>query len=326
MNKLTVTLKQHTPLIHFQHGQEGATLRASEVKPKLDKFIFTKLGKGDYEAGKLFVENNHRNWLVGDGEHPALDYKMRFLADEFDRKVALKVSPDKNPQMYKTEPYPDLSNSLIMSNMGGRAQDEVLNFSFASKVALNISTLHEELVGEVKKYLFAFFSEQNFGNRTSKGFGSFLPTHFNGIEIDPPSILSDYYMTFHLLDVCSEVNAYKDIFRIINTAWKCLKRTPGRDGKDIRSVLCGANPSFSKIQDRIPSPIIFKPIIYKEKGYWDVYIYIFFDEAIITNALTRLGKKELRQRIKERWLNDSKSLEMILSSVSKLNIDGFEIE
>ena len=49
MNTLTIKLKQHTPLIHFQHDQEDATLRASEVKPKLDKYIITQLGEGDYE-------------------------------------------------------------------------------------------------------------------------------------------------------------------------------------------------------------------------------------------------------------------------------------
>lgn len=36
MYRLEFTLKQHTPIIHFQHDQYGATLRASEVKPKLD--------------------------------------------------------------------------------------------------------------------------------------------------------------------------------------------------------------------------------------------------------------------------------------------------
>jgi hypothetical protein len=38
--QLQFTLWQHTPLIHFQHHQDGATLRATEVKPKLDRFIF----------------------------------------------------------------------------------------------------------------------------------------------------------------------------------------------------------------------------------------------------------------------------------------------
>ena len=40
--KLKFTLKQHTPIIHFQHNQHGATLRASELKPKLDKFLMKK--------------------------------------------------------------------------------------------------------------------------------------------------------------------------------------------------------------------------------------------------------------------------------------------
>ena len=78
MNTLTIRLKQHTPLIHFQHDQEGATLRASEVKPKLDKYILTQLGGGDYEKGK--AEAKSKGWLVGKGEHYALDYKMRIEA------------------------------------------------------------------------------------------------------------------------------------------------------------------------------------------------------------------------------------------------------
>ena len=42
MYKLRFILKQHTPLIHFQHDQDGATLRATEVKPKLDRFLIEK--------------------------------------------------------------------------------------------------------------------------------------------------------------------------------------------------------------------------------------------------------------------------------------------
>ena len=41
--QIQFTLRQHTPIIHFQHHQDGATLRASEVKPKLDKFLIEKL-------------------------------------------------------------------------------------------------------------------------------------------------------------------------------------------------------------------------------------------------------------------------------------------
>ena len=37
--KVEFTLKQHTPIIHFQSDQVGATLRATELKPKFDRFL-----------------------------------------------------------------------------------------------------------------------------------------------------------------------------------------------------------------------------------------------------------------------------------------------
>ena len=55
MKTLKVTLKQHTPLIHFQHDQYGATLRASEVKPKLDRFIIAHAFNNEYERCKHYL-------------------------------------------------------------------------------------------------------------------------------------------------------------------------------------------------------------------------------------------------------------------------------
>jgi hypothetical protein len=97
MYKLEFTLKQHTPLIHFQHDQEGATLRATEVKPKLDKFVIEKLTnrtgivaldefrhkttKKIRESSTLKdnpdFENKWLDKLVGkSNEHLALNYKL----------------------------------------------------------------------------------------------------------------------------------------------------------------------------------------------------------------------------------------------------------
>jgi len=45
MYKVTFILKQHTLLIHFPHEQDGATLRAIEVKPKFDRFIFESIAE-----------------------------------------------------------------------------------------------------------------------------------------------------------------------------------------------------------------------------------------------------------------------------------------
>lgn len=41
--KTVIILNQQSPILHFQHQQQGATLRASEVKPKLDRFIKEKI-------------------------------------------------------------------------------------------------------------------------------------------------------------------------------------------------------------------------------------------------------------------------------------------
>ena len=57
-------LQQQTPMIHFQHDEPGACLRASEVKPKLDRFLLKQLGDGIKPE-----------WKIGTTE--ALDYKMR---------------------------------------------------------------------------------------------------------------------------------------------------------------------------------------------------------------------------------------------------------
>ena len=77
--KLTFKLKQHTPIIHFQHDQHGATLRATEVKPKLDRFLIEKLQLTQKVNGKEVPKPEFKKWFINEGkEHPALDYKMRF--------------------------------------------------------------------------------------------------------------------------------------------------------------------------------------------------------------------------------------------------------
>lgn len=48
MYKYEFELKQITPMIHFQHDESGATLRSTEVKPKLDKFLWYCIQEKNY--------------------------------------------------------------------------------------------------------------------------------------------------------------------------------------------------------------------------------------------------------------------------------------
>ena len=145
MHKLEIKLKQHTPMIHFQHDQEGATLRASEVKPKLDRFILTRLGNGDYKKG--CEEAKSKGWLVGKGDHNALDYKMRIVSTDFSPvSIDIKIQKENGiakfdnigRQLFTTNNYPGNTSSLIMSNIGGRVKEEVFNLILANKIIMTI--------------------------------------------------------------------------------------------------------------------------------------------------------------------------------------------
>lgn len=147
--QINCTLKQHTPLIHFQHKQAGATLRATELKPKLDKFILTKLGKGNYEQGCQLAKAN--KWLVGKGEHNALDYKVKVESKGDLIEGEVEIMPSTREKWIARE-----STTLTI-------------FSFNTKL---IEELDEELIK-------TFFVLTNFGKRQSKGFGCFYPDSLN---------------------------------------------------------------------------------------------------------------------------------------------------
>ncbi|MBV6473547.1 MAG: hypothetical protein JPMHGGIA_01832 [Saprospiraceae bacterium] len=109
---LKFTLKQHTPIIHFQHDQEGATLRATEVKPKLDLFIMKKCltsknitwehdqdARDKFKQAALHPGNDNdkkpwKNWLMGKGKsiNIALDYKIE-IQSTLDKYVLFSAMP-----------------------------------------------------------------------------------------------------------------------------------------------------------------------------------------------------------------------------------------
>lgn len=137
MHRLEFTLRQHTPLIHFQHGQDGATLRATEVKPKLDRFIINKIG------GIETVKNVYPNWLISLGNNDGLNYKLRI----------------------RSKGDPVFTNHRIIT-------EDFVGVSYASHIFLvttNLKSLNDALNENIE----AFFSSMNFGRRSSKGYGSF---------------------------------------------------------------------------------------------------------------------------------------------------------
>lgn len=232
MHTLTIKLKQHTPLIHFQHDQDGATLRASEVKPKLDKFILLSLGMGNFQSGLNQAKTN--GWLVGKGNYPAFDYKVRIEAKEKDEDVMLtvdqKVDSRTRSVKYITKEFP-----FLIANMGGKdTEDELMNLSLYNNVTMRIATNHQDLCTFLYSIVETFFAQNNFGQRQTKGFGSFSVISKQKNDEDLKNVewkshFKEYYengtplMKFSLNSKDSEFGKQFMLFSVMDFYWRCLK-------------------------------------------------------------------------------------------------------
>ena len=195
--QINFKLKQHTPLIHFQHDQAGATLRATELKPKLDKFILAKVGDGDKDAG--YIKAKEKGWLVGNGEHRALDYKVKIIA---------KKSVDKNMK----------ANPLYFGNMGNTPPK--YHVSAVGEVSVVIFCFYEELKKTIDSAIADFFALNNFGTRQGKGIGSFYPTDIKKYPFPESSF--DYSFRINTYDFQLSRNR-PSIFQIIDLFYKSIR-------------------------------------------------------------------------------------------------------
>lgn len=279
MNKLTITLKQHTPLLHFQPMQEGATLRASEVKPKLDKFLLTKLGNGNYDQGIEIAKQ--KGWLLMNGKNDckALNYKMR-IAAKGEEEVFLNVDANKKG-LPETELFPN-----VLSNMGGKdSEEELANLVMSDEIKVTIivtqkqgeESLYDYLKDEEKELLPAFFANHNFGQRKTKGFGSFSVTKIESED----GCSKDYHAIYYHFPVGTpwlkipkgkgdEFNIQLRLFKALDYYWKCLKS--------------GVNYTKRKIKDDCDVEILFP------ERYVKAYLYKYLNSHNLTWE---------KQRIKE---------------------------
>ncbi|MCG8576532.1 MAG: hypothetical protein MI810_16760, partial [Flavobacteriales bacterium] len=170
--KLTFRLKQHTPMIHFQADQHGATLRASELKPKLDRFIIDQIGltktvvvKGE---NKEIQRDEFKDWFISE-QHLALDYQVKIKATNIKKNVIHNGS-DKVPNFF--------------ANIGDNYKDVYL--TKADQIFVEIIVMNQSLKEKIDSYFGQFLLGTNFGMRQSKGFGSYsLENHpFESTDFD----------------------------------------------------------------------------------------------------------------------------------------------
>ena len=135
--KVEFTLKQHTPIIHFQSVQSGATLRASELKPKFDRFL------------KKYAFDNKipEEFRISD-DKDAFNYKIKISS--IDPKI---IEFEKYPPLYFAR---DTKRKIL-----------------SGTITITFMSFHSSLIDIIKSNFEKFLSNTNFGTRQSKGYGSF---------------------------------------------------------------------------------------------------------------------------------------------------------
>ncbi len=226
MKTLKVTLEQHTPLIHFQHDQYGATLRASEVKPKLDRFLLEKLKHDSFiiekallhckkgiskheldESGLAFKYifcKKEENWM---GLSDSLSYKLRIVTNKKDY-VNLKMTSNKFP--------------FMLCNMDKKESD-LVQFSFYKKIDLEFMSKYANLIDKIAEYLDDFLAITNFGSRQNKGFGSFF-TKDKTLDDFKKSLSSSYHVAWTKeFSYRENLDGFNSLFNDLNNTYKSLK-------------------------------------------------------------------------------------------------------
>ncbi len=208
MYKVEFHLRQHTPIIHFQWHEKDATLRPTELKAKLDKWIIASMTGcyGNEEARKKACEDFTRlvngaqektlwKWLKGaknaDKTHPALNFSVRVIPFDssdyssiLETKVVEREEEVFNKHLNKKvkEKVKVVVNKDFPSYFGNQLKVEefetgakrIKRLTFHKGVQLIITSPYYDLITKIKEVFPEFILKTNFGTRQSKGFGSFF--------------------------------------------------------------------------------------------------------------------------------------------------------
>lgn len=169
-------LVQHTPLIHFQHSEPHACLRATEVKPKLDRFLIEQLEKDD-----RFGDGRWKKWFVGDGSQQSFDYMMRITpnSEQVDRTQSIERAIARAEHRPPNASLHEIHKNYFGNMASGNNIQDTIRETFKESLfykdglTLTIRCFIPELLTFIDEHIRGFCMMHNFGTRQRKGFGSF---------------------------------------------------------------------------------------------------------------------------------------------------------
>lgn len=261
--KTIIKLKQHTPIIHFQHDQKGATMRASELKPKLDSFILDELH---------FIDNdlfeNYRDIINS-------NFSKEKTPSRY--SIHIRVNDTQAPQLIKFAPHFSNDERGELIRQGFSLKDKAPYFGDLlaiqhKEVELSIFSFNGKLLSLIKEALSYVLAYNNFGTRQSKGFGCFLPLDMDEERLKK-LLLKKYTKIW-------ETNHNGNPFELIHSTYQTLKsgiNIPG--GRYTKSKLfeymCSKNIRWEKrkIKKQLQSK------------HSDIFKILKFDTSAVSNRI-----------------------------------------
>ena len=176
---INIELKQVSPMLHFQGREDGATIRATELKPKLDRFILSWIAfenskitwdKDALNSETLMLNNcvkklikEHQDWFIDKtGEKHALNYKVRIIAGN-----RLNNIKDK-----------------CFGNAGYVLKQNKHEYSYYESIFIKIKCFNESLKNKIIELFPLFIDSTAFGLQQGKGYGNYRVKKIDDKVID----------------------------------------------------------------------------------------------------------------------------------------------
>jgi hypothetical protein len=239
MHEATFTLRQETPIIHFLHDQPGATLRATELKPKLDKFIVG----GDFknvepQGAAEFAETIKKLLQSVEEKKPSLYqifikppssepqflyFESRLTRNERETVPEILRQKLRRPGLKVVEPSPFFANNDKRKDAekGKEEKWNEIRLGVFHKEAIEVyvKTWDSNVLKLIQLALPLLFCVENFGMRQSKGFGCFSE---NSVDVDKFHRVIKKHFLFSKKKLVPD-----SIFKGIDDTYKLLRNKAG---------------------------------------------------------------------------------------------------
>ena len=228
---------QDTPMWHFQGAFDDCCLRATEVKPKLDRFLLAKLDKGELSVNGCALTSRDdvpSTWWANE-DKTAFNYKMRISAQsrsiiesqvpDLDRRTGQQKT-DRNGKPVFRNLYP-----IYFARVGA---DETGDMELVKMSGIRVELIvsDDRLAECIEPIIPAFFASHSFGARQDKGFGCF---RVSGAGSTGKLSGASYYF---IVPACNNSeDKYQSLFQHINYFHKVIRSGVNERGCYVKSMM-----------------------------------------------------------------------------------------